>query len=93
MLKSLHLENFTVFPDVDLTFGKNLNIIVGENGSGKTHILKAAYAAIAVSAARAKDRGDRDSQQGSASIRAGAEAARRVPAGRSRSAGPAGART
>ena len=55
MLKSLHLENFTVFPDVELNFGKNLNVIIGENGAGKTHILKAAYAAIAVSAAKAKD--------------------------------------
>ena len=55
MLKSLHLENFTVFPNVELSFGKNLNVIIGVNGAGKTHLLKAAYAAIAVSAARAKD--------------------------------------
>jgi predicted ATP-dependent endonuclease of OLD family len=57
MLKSLHLENLTVFPVANLTFGKNLNLIIGENGSGKTHILKAAYSAIAVSAARTKDSG------------------------------------
>ena len=55
MLKSLHLENFTVFPDAQFAFGKNLNVVIGENGSGKTHVLKAAYAAIAVSAARSKD--------------------------------------
>lgn len=55
MLRSLQLENFTVFPAAELKFGKNLNVIIGENGSGKTHILKAAYAAIAVSAARGKD--------------------------------------
>ena len=53
MLKSLHLKNFTVFSDSRFTFGKNLNVIVGENGAGKSHILKAAYAAIAVSAVRA----------------------------------------
>jgi len=57
MLKSLHIENFTVFPKADLEFGKNLNVIIGENGSGKSHILKVAYSAIAVSAARAKDGG------------------------------------
>ncbi len=57
MLKSLHLVNFTVFPDVRLKFGKNLNVIIGENGTGKSHILKAAYSAIAVSAGRAKDGG------------------------------------
>ena len=55
MLKSLHIENFTVFPKADFTFGKNLNIIIGENGSGKSHILKAAYCAIAVSAKGAKN--------------------------------------
>lgn len=55
MLKSLQLENFTVFPDANFTFGKNLNIIIGENGSGKSHILKAAYSGIAVSAGRSRD--------------------------------------
>lgn len=55
MLKSLHVENLTVFPDADFRFGKNLNIIIGENGSGKSHILKAAYCAVAVSASGAKD--------------------------------------
>lgn len=57
MLKSLQIENLTVFPDAEFKFGKNLNIIIGENGSGKSHILKVAYAAIAVSAARGKDGG------------------------------------
>lgn len=55
MLKSLHIENLTVFPEATFEFGKNLNIIIGENGSGKSHILKAAYCAIAVSAKGAKD--------------------------------------
>jgi energy-coupling factor transporter ATP-binding protein EcfA2 len=57
MLKSLHLTNFTVFPDASFTFGKSLNVFIGENGAGKSHVLKAAYAAIAVSAARPKDGG------------------------------------
>ncbi len=55
MLKSLHIKNLTVFSKADFIFGKNLNIIIGENGSGKSHILKAAYCAIAVSAKGAKD--------------------------------------
>jgi predicted ATPase len=50
------LKNFTVFPEADLRFGKHLNIIVGENGTGKTHILKAAYSAIAASATHPRDR-------------------------------------
>ncbi len=48
MLKSLRLKNFTVFQDANLTFAKNLNVFVGENGTGKTHILKSVYSAIAV---------------------------------------------
>jgi predicted ATPase len=55
MLKTLNIKNFTVFPKADFSFGKNLNIIIGENGSGKSHILKVAYCAIAVSAKGAKD--------------------------------------
>jgi predicted ATPase len=57
MLKSLHVENLTVFPQADFEFGKNLNVFIGENGTGKSHILKAAYTAIAVEAARSKDGG------------------------------------
>lgn len=49
MLKSLHLVNFTVFSEATLHFGKNLNVIVGENGTGKSHILKAVYAGLAES--------------------------------------------
>jgi energy-coupling factor transporter ATP-binding protein EcfA2 len=46
MLKSIQLENFTVFPDALFEFGKDINVIVGENGSGKTHVLKLAYSII-----------------------------------------------
>ncbi len=55
MLKSLHLTNFTVFHDAQFEFGKDLNVIIGENGSGKSHVLKAAYSPIAVSAAEARN--------------------------------------
>lgn len=57
MLKSLRLKNFTLFPDATLTFGRQLNVLVGENGSGKTHVLKAAYCALAVSANGTKESG------------------------------------
>lgn len=49
MLKSLKLKNFTVFVEEHLHFGKNVNVIVGENGTGKTHLLKAIYAGLAQS--------------------------------------------
>lgn len=57
MLKALNLKNFTVFPDAKLNFGTNLNVIIGENGSGKSHLLKAAYSALAVVAAQARRNG------------------------------------
>lgn len=50
MLKTLTLSQFTVFTQATLSFGKHLNVIIGENGMGKTHILKAAYSTLAVSA-------------------------------------------
>ncbi|NCC35085.1 MAG: ATP-binding protein, partial [Chloroflexia bacterium] len=53
MLNFLHLKHFTVFADATFKFGRHLNVFVGENGSGKSHVLKVAYIAIAVSAQRA----------------------------------------
>jgi energy-coupling factor transporter ATP-binding protein EcfA2 len=44
MLKRLHLRNFTVFADAEFEFGEGLNVLVGANGTGKTHVLKAGYA-------------------------------------------------
>lgn len=55
MLRSLHLKNFTVFSDATFDFGRHLNVIVGENGVGKTHVLKVAYCVLAVGAAGAKE--------------------------------------
>lgn len=43
MLKTLHLKNFTAFADARLEFCSGLNVIIGQNGTGKTHLLKAAY--------------------------------------------------
>jgi predicted ATPase len=56
MLANLHLKNLTVFPDSNFQFASGLNVVVGENGAGKTHVLKAAYSIAAVSA-----RGERES--------------------------------
>lgn len=46
MLKTLKIQNFTCFPDAELKFSKGLNVIVGENGTGKSHILKLGYTAL-----------------------------------------------
>lgn len=50
MLKQLTIKNLTLFPSEHrLDFASGLNVFVGENGTGKTHVLKAAYSLIAAS--------------------------------------------
>ena len=44
-LTKIKIENFTIFEDITIPFSKGLNILVGENGMGKTHVMKLAYAA------------------------------------------------
>ena len=48
MLKRLHLKNFTVFADANFEFIKGVNVLVGANGTGKSHVLKSGYAVEAV---------------------------------------------
>lgn len=47
MIETLQIKDFTAFADADLAFGQNLNIFVGENGTGKSHLLKLAYTVLA----------------------------------------------
>ncbi len=42
--QSLHLENFTAFAAAEFSFVPGINVFVGENGTGKTHVMKALYA-------------------------------------------------
>lgn len=44
MIESLQLSKFTTFSKADLEFSPQLNVIIGENGTGKTHLLKILYA-------------------------------------------------
>lgn len=39
-ITSIEIENFTVFKNENLEFSESLNIVIGENGLGKTHLLK-----------------------------------------------------
>ncbi len=45
MLDKIRFDKFTAFEKLEIKFSTGINIFVGENGTGKTHILKAAYAA------------------------------------------------
>lgn len=57
MIESLRLKDFTVFKDTEFDFAAGLNVIVGENGTGKTHILKLAYSTTYVCAKGAREPG------------------------------------
>ena len=39
-----HIKNFTVFEDQDMEFSGGVNVIIGANGTGKSHLLKILYA-------------------------------------------------
>lgn len=42
--ESLHLDGFTVFADTRFEFVSGVNVLVGANGTGKTHVMKVLYA-------------------------------------------------
>jgi len=44
MISSLQLKNFVAFTDLAIDFSPGINIIIGENGTGKTQLLKAILA-------------------------------------------------
>ena len=46
MIQKLSTENFTALKEAHLEFADNLNVFIGENGTGKTHILKLLYAIL-----------------------------------------------
>jgi len=44
MLQRLHIKNFTLFSEVQFEFSPGLNVIIGDNGTGKSHLLYLGYA-------------------------------------------------
>ena len=44
-LTKFKAKNFSIFENIEIPFNKGLNIFIGENGVGKTHIMKLLYAA------------------------------------------------
>lgn len=47
-LAKVKLTNFTAFRQLEVEFSPGINVLVGENGTGKTHLLKVCYAASAL---------------------------------------------
>ena len=44
-LTRIRLERFTAFEHLDLNLSPGINVFIGANGTGKTHLLKVAYSA------------------------------------------------
>lgn len=42
-IKSVYLQNFTVFEELKIDLSKGINVVIGTNGTGKTHLLKSMY--------------------------------------------------
>lgn len=62
MIHKLKLNSFTNFEENTFTFSKGINVFIGKNGTGKTHVLKSIAATISannefiLSPSQAKDR-------------------------------------
>lgn len=48
-LTKIEISNVTVFDKMTIPFSKGINILIGENGLGKTHIMKLLYSACQAS--------------------------------------------
>lgn len=44
-LKRIEIENYTVFKECQLNFNSGINVLIGDNGTGKTHLMKLLYSA------------------------------------------------
>lgn len=42
-IDKIHIQNFTVFKDIEIQLNEGINVFVGQNGTGKTHLLKLIY--------------------------------------------------
>lgn len=49
MFSKIVLDHFTAFKHLEMEFTPGINVLIGVNGTGKTHILKALYAAAEIS--------------------------------------------
>ena len=52
-ISRLKLERFTAFEKIEMKCSPGINVLIGANGTGKTHLMKVAYAACDVSQTKA----------------------------------------
>lgn len=48
MINAISIKDFTAFKELDVRFSPGINILIGANSTGKTHLLKLMYALTAV---------------------------------------------
>lgn len=51
-VSSLEVSGFTAFEHLELKFGPGINVFIGKNGTGKTHLLKLLYCACNITESR-----------------------------------------
>ncbi len=56
-LIQIKLENFTAFAYLDQTLSQGVNVLIGVNGTGKTHLLKILYAACSITVGEDAEKG------------------------------------
>ncbi|ESX84800.1 AAA family ATPase [Mesorhizobium sp. M0871] len=44
MITGFEIQNFTAFKELNVSLSPRINVVIGSNGTGKTHLLKAIYA-------------------------------------------------
>lgn len=60
MIKNLTLDNFTCFNALNLDFCKGINVFIGKNGTGKTHILKVLHAILKANQAKTSSQKEKE---------------------------------
>lgn len=54
-IQKLTLKNFTGFGEINFAFSRNINVFIGENGTGKTHLMKVMGSLLKANSKKAND--------------------------------------
>ncbi len=63
MIASVEIQSFTAFGNLEVSLSPRVNVIIGSNGTGKTHLLKAIYALAIADQPSSKEERSRKEQE------------------------------